>query len=61
MNEQIAQSTEARKLRYNPERKCRDSGSFNQDGRSLTGMLLKKIGILSPITTRCNEDGSWNY
>lgn len=52
---------EARKLGYRPDRKCRDEGAFIQDDRSLTGMFFQKIGILKPIPSRWNEDGSWNY
>ncbi len=52
---------EARRLGYTPDRKCRDEGAFIQDDRSLTGMLFQRIGILKPIPSRWNEDGSWNY
>ena len=52
---------EARRLGYRPDRKCRDEGAFMQDDRSLTGTLLQTIGILKPIPSRWNEDGSWNY
>ncbi len=52
---------EARRSGYRPDSKCRDEGSFIQDDRSLTGMLFQKIGILKPIPSRWNEDGSWNY
>jgi hypothetical protein len=51
----------AREMGYKPDRECRDEGAFIQDGRSLTGMLLQKIGMLKPIPSRWNEDGSWNY
>ena len=52
---------EARGLGYRSDRKCRDEGAFIQDDRSLTGTLLQTIGILKPIPSRWNEDGSWNY
>ena len=52
---------EARRLGYRPDSKCRDEGSFTQDDRSLTGKLFQKIGILKPIPSRWNKDGSWNY
>ena len=52
---------EARKLGYGPDARCRDEGAFLQDDRSLTGMLLQKIGVLRPIPSRWNKDGSWNY
>jgi hypothetical protein len=52
---------EARKLGYEPDKKCRDGGAFVQDDRSLTGMFLQTIGVLKPMPSRWNEDGSWNY
>ena len=52
---------EARTLGYKPDLKCRDDGAFIQEGRSLTGSLLQRIGILKPIPPKWNEDGSWNY
>ena len=52
---------EARRLGYSPDRKCRKEGAFIQDDRSFTGMLLQEVGILKPIPSRWNEDGSWNY
>ena len=57
----VATAGEARRLGYRPDSKCRNEGSFIQDDRSLTGMLFQKIGILKPITSRWNDDGSWNY
>jgi hypothetical protein len=54
-------ASEARKLGYEPNKKCRDGGAFAQDDRSLTGMLFQKIGILKPMPSRWNADGSWNY
>jgi hypothetical protein len=52
---------EARTLGYRPDVECRDDGGFMQDDRSLTGKFLETIGILKPIPSRWNEDGSWNY
>jgi hypothetical protein len=52
---------EARTLGYKPDEKCRDEGAFMQDDRSLTGTFLQTIGVLKPIPSRWNEDGSWNY
>lgn len=51
----------ARKMGYKPDSKSRNEGAFSQDGRSLTGMLFEKVGVLKPIPSRWNEDGSWNY
>ena len=52
---------EARNLKYRPDRKCKNEGGFIQDDRSLTGHLLQKIGILKPIPSRWNPDGTWNW
>jgi len=52
---------EARALGYKSDSRCRNEGAFIQDGRSLTGMFLQKIGVLKPLPSRWNEDGSWNY
>jgi len=52
---------EARILGYKPDLKCRDMGEFIQKDRSLTGNLLQTIGILEPVPSKWNEDGSWNY
>lgn len=57
----IATAAQARKMGYSPDPECRDQGWFVQDDRSLTGMLLQKIGFLKPLPSRWNKDGSWNY
>lgn len=38
---------EAERLRYGPDHQCNETGVFNQDGPSLTGLLLIKLGVLS--------------
>jgi len=48
-------------LKLNPDPECRDTGAFLQDARSLSGQLLQKIGILNPLKSRWNIDGSWNW
>jgi hypothetical protein len=57
----IVNAGEAKRLGYEPDKRCRDEGAFIQDDRSLTGLFFQKIGILRPIPSRWNEDGSWNY
>ena len=47
--------------KYQPDEKSRDNGDFIQEGRSLSGGLLEKVGILSPLKSRWNKDGSWNW
>ena len=51
----------AYKLKLNPDPECRDAGVFLQEARSLSGQLLVKIGILKPLKSRWNIDGSWNW
>ena len=52
---------EARRIGYEPDRKCRDEGTFTQVGRSLTGIFFQSVGILGPKPSRWNENGSWNW
>lgn len=40
---------------------CKKERVWFQDQRSPSGMLLQKIGLLSPIEPRWNEDGTWNW
>lgn len=49
------------KLKLNPDPECRDTEAFLQEARSLSGQLLVKIGILKPLKSRWNIDGSWNW
>jgi hypothetical protein len=41
-------ASEAARLKYEPDKNCRETGAFVDDGRSLTGLLLVKLGILPP-------------
>lgn len=52
---------QADKLKLSPEAACRDAGGFIQEGRSLTGHLFQKIGLLDPPDSRWNADGTWNW
>ncbi|MDA2937392.1 hypothetical protein MYX75_03910 [Acidobacteria bacterium AH-259-A15] len=52
---------EARKLNYKPDPECREQGWFIQERRSLTGRLLEALGILNPLPSRWNADGTWNW
>ncbi|SRR5712691_1923433 len=40
---------EAVTLHYTPDDNCRNTGAFSGDGHSLSGLLLMKLGLLSPI------------
>ena len=52
---------DAHRLQYKPDTGSKEAGAFFREGRSLSGMLLEKIGILGPVPARWNADGSWNY
>ena len=57
----LATAAEARKLNYAPDKKCRDGGGFSQDTRSLTGNFMARLGMLPPLPSRWNADGTWNW
>ena len=57
----LARAAEARKLNYEPDKKCRDAKGFSQDTRSLTGNLMARLGMLPPWPSRWNPDGTWNW
>jgi hypothetical protein len=40
---------EAYKLGYKMDNECREAGGYSEDGRSLTGLVLVRLGILSPL------------
>lgn len=48
-------------LNYSPASKCRHAGWLTQNGRSQLGLLFEKIGLIGPMESRWNEDGSWRY
>ena len=52
---------DARNAGYSPDSDCRDDGGFTGDGRSFTGLALERVGVLDPLQSRWNADGSWNY
>ncbi len=56
-----ARAAEARKLNYAPDKKCQDAGGFSQDNRSITGTYLVRLGMLPPLPSRWNPDGTWNW
>lgn len=51
----------AQELKFQSDDQCRNSDDFVQEGRSLSGLLLQKVGILGPLPSRWNPDGSWNW
>ena len=56
-----ATAAEARKLNYTADKKCQDAKGFSQDGRSLSGNLMARLGMLPPLPSRWNPDGTWNW
>jgi hypothetical protein len=50
-----------REMKLRPNRACRDAAAFEQEGRSLSGLALQRLGILPPLRSRWNADGSWNW
>ena len=56
-----ATAAEARQLNYAPYKKCQDARGFSQDTRSLSGNLMTRLGMLPPLPSRWNADGSWNW
>jgi hypothetical protein len=40
---------EAAELHYAPDHVCAQTGAFSEDGRSVFGLLLVKLGILHPL------------
>ncbi len=56
-----ANAAEARKLNYQPDKTCAEASGFSQDTRSLTGNFLMRLGLLPPLPSRWNPDGTWNW
>jgi hypothetical protein len=56
-----ATAAEARKLNYAPDKKCQDAAGFTQDSRSLGGNFMARLGMLPPLPSRWNPDGTWNW
>lgn len=56
-----AVAAEVHDLQLRPEPRCRESGAFFEEGRSLTGAVLERLGMLGPKPSRWNADGSWNW
>jgi hypothetical protein len=56
-----SRAAEAQKLHYEPDKTCQDSGGFRQEQRSMSGNFLVRIGLLPPLPSRWNADGTWNW
>lgn len=56
-----ARAAEARQLKYAPAPSCQGAAGFRQDDRSMSGTLLMRLGMLPPLPSRWNPDGTWNW
>jgi hypothetical protein len=45
----LGTADEARRMHYKMDEDCRNAGAFVDDDRSLSGLLLVKIGVLPPL------------
>lgn len=52
---------EARDIGYKPHADAQAQSYFMQWDRGLFGLLLQKIGVIKPLPSRWNEDGTWNW
>ena len=52
---------QADNLYFKPNPVCSKHGVFVQTDRSLGGHILEKIGLLKPLPSRWNSNGSWNW
>ncbi|MHB9144664.1 MAG: hypothetical protein ACYC5Y_04935 [Symbiobacteriia bacterium] len=53
---------DARAIGYHPNRDCVNTvGGYNQDGRSLLGLFMEKIGVLPPLESRWDRSGEWQW
>lgn len=50
-----------RTLGYKMNEEDKQNGYFQQEGRSLSGMFLEKIGILPKLKDRVAPNGDWWY
>lgn len=46
---------------YKANEEDKQNGYFQQEGRSLSGKLLERIGILPKLADRIGPDGNWRY
>jgi hypothetical protein len=56
-----ATAAEAQRLKYEPDKACLEKTGFSQDRRSLSGKLMERLGMLPPLPSRWNPDGTWNW
>ena len=51
----------AKTLGYIMDEGDKQNGYFYQNGRSLTGIILEKLGILPKLKGRVDSNGNWLY
>jgi hypothetical protein len=56
-----ARASEARRLNYEPDKACAAAGGLRQEERSMSGNFLVRLGVLPPLPSRWNPDGTWNW
>jgi hypothetical protein len=44
-----------------PDSACRELGGFQQEGRSLRGKVLERLGILPRFQSRWDDEGNWRW
>lgn len=52
---------QAEKLDLKPNTACNAHKVFEQEDRSVGGLVLEKIGLLKPLPSRWDPNGSWNW
>jgi hypothetical protein len=60
-NLQLTKIEDVHDAKYDPDDECRNEGYFMQEYSSYFRYLLEKIGILKPVQSRWNKDGTWNW
>ncbi|MFI5354734.1 MAG: hypothetical protein ACHQX0_03915 [Desulfobaccales bacterium] len=56
-----ARAAETQQLKYEPDKRCGGAAGFSQDARSLSGRFMERLGMLPPLPSRWNPDGTWNW
>lgn len=57
----LTSAGEARRMNCRPDPEARSRGYFRQTVRSMSGGLLQSLGLLPPLPSRWNSDGTWNW
>jgi hypothetical protein len=57
----VGRAAEARQLKYQPDQACDKAAGFTQPTRSISGNFFTRLGMLPPLPSRWNPDGTWNW